>query len=156
MAGRRPKPTQLKILEGNPGKRPLNLNEPHPRAGIPDTPEELGEIGRKHWLEIVPELDRLNLLTLIDAGSLVGLCMAYEQGMTADRILKGIYERMTAGETQRNDLWELSVLNAASKKSWNQYKAFCTEFGLTPASRSKLSAPSPELHQDPLERALCG
>jgi hypothetical protein len=29
---RRPKPTRLKLLAGNPGKRPLNNNEPHPEA----------------------------------------------------------------------------------------------------------------------------
>ena len=28
--GRKPKPTALKVLEGNPGKRPLNDREPVP------------------------------------------------------------------------------------------------------------------------------
>ncbi|MEQ8198694.1 MAG: phage terminase small subunit P27 family, partial [Clostridiaceae bacterium] len=28
--GRKPKPTAIKVLEGNPGKRPLNKNEPKP------------------------------------------------------------------------------------------------------------------------------
>ena len=31
--GRKPKPTALKVLEGNPGKRPLNENEPIPPKG---------------------------------------------------------------------------------------------------------------------------
>ncbi len=33
--GPAPKPTALRILEGNPGKRPLNASEPRPRAGRP-------------------------------------------------------------------------------------------------------------------------
>ena len=28
--GRKPKPTAVKVLEGNPGKRPLNMYEPVP------------------------------------------------------------------------------------------------------------------------------
>lgn len=34
MAGRKPKPTALKKLEGNPGKRKLNTKEPIPAKGI--------------------------------------------------------------------------------------------------------------------------
>lgn len=34
--GRKPKPTALKVLEGNPGKRPLNKNEPNLKRKRPD------------------------------------------------------------------------------------------------------------------------
>ena len=36
MAGRKPKPTAIKKLEGNPGKRKLNTKEPIPAKGIGD------------------------------------------------------------------------------------------------------------------------
>lgn len=35
MAGRKPKPTAVKKLEGNPGKRKLNTKEPVPAKGMP-------------------------------------------------------------------------------------------------------------------------
>jgi hypothetical protein len=35
MAGRRPKPTHLKVVTGNPGKRKLNDKEPTPAKEIP-------------------------------------------------------------------------------------------------------------------------
>ena len=41
MAGRKPKPTALKKLEGNPGKRKLNMKEPMPEKGMPDCPKWL-------------------------------------------------------------------------------------------------------------------
>ena len=41
MAGRKPKPTALKKLEGNPGKRKLNTKEPVPDKGMPDCPKWL-------------------------------------------------------------------------------------------------------------------
>ena len=34
MAGRKPKPTAVKKLEGNPGKRKLNTKEPVPAKGM--------------------------------------------------------------------------------------------------------------------------
>lgn len=34
MAGRKPKPTAVKKLEGNPGKRKLNSKEPVPTKGM--------------------------------------------------------------------------------------------------------------------------
>lgn len=41
MAGRKPKPTEVKKLEGNPGKRKLNTKEPIPAKGMPNCPEWL-------------------------------------------------------------------------------------------------------------------
>lgn len=41
MAGRKPKPTAIKKLEGNPGKRKLNTKESIPAKGMPNCPEWL-------------------------------------------------------------------------------------------------------------------
>ena len=41
MAGRKPKPTALKKLEGNPGKRKLNTKDPVPGKGMSDCPKWL-------------------------------------------------------------------------------------------------------------------
>jgi hypothetical protein len=43
MRGRRPKPTRLKMLTGNPGKRPLNNDEPRPDVNIPEARRSLGQ-----------------------------------------------------------------------------------------------------------------
>ena len=56
MRGRRPKPTRLKMLTGNPGKRPLNGNEPRPAPAVPDCPAELGPLARTEWNRLVGEL----------------------------------------------------------------------------------------------------
>jgi hypothetical protein len=34
MRGRKPKPTRIKALTGNPGKRPLNPHEPRPAPAL--------------------------------------------------------------------------------------------------------------------------
>ena len=49
MAGRKPKPTALKKLEGNPGKRKLNTKEPVPVKGMTDCPKWLLPEAKEEW-----------------------------------------------------------------------------------------------------------
>ena len=49
MPGPKPKPTSLKLLQGNPGHRALPKSEPQPRPVAPDCPDYLGTVGRIRW-----------------------------------------------------------------------------------------------------------
>jgi len=66
ITGPKLKPTAIKILEGNPGKRPLNLNEPKPLQIAPECPDWLLDEAKKEWKRLAPELERLGLLTILD------------------------------------------------------------------------------------------
>lgn len=77
MRGRKPKPTQVKALTGNPGKRPLNLDEPRPTAAIPDCPPELSPASQRAWTRLVGELGQLRMLTNLDRAALAAYCGAY-------------------------------------------------------------------------------
>jgi phage terminase small subunit len=68
--GRRTNPTRLKALTGNPGKRPLNANEPRPEPAAPECPPELSPIARQEWIRLTAELAKLNLITHLDRGAL--------------------------------------------------------------------------------------
>lgn len=61
MRGRRPKPTRLKLLTGNPGEHPLNHEEPKPDPQIPDCPVELGPVARREWERLAAELAKLRI-----------------------------------------------------------------------------------------------
>src|SRR5690349_19276749 len=77
MRGRRPKPTRLKMLTGNPGNRPLHADEPKPEEAIPECPPELGPVARAEWDRLVVELAALRLLTNLDRAALAAYCGAY-------------------------------------------------------------------------------
>jgi P27 family predicted phage terminase small subunit len=77
MRGRRPTPTRLKLLTGNPGKRPLNPDEPRPEVAAPECPQELGPVARQEWDRLVEELVALGLLTNLDRAALAAYCGAY-------------------------------------------------------------------------------
>ena len=74
--GRRPKPTALKKLEGNPGKRPLNELEPVPPVASLRCPNYLLPEARKEWRRLAPILMNLGLLTAADAVPFAGYCQA--------------------------------------------------------------------------------
>src|SRR3990167_409271 len=80
MPGRRPKPTELKILEGNPGHRPLNIREPKPPKGIPICPPGLNEKGQATHAALAAQLDAMGVLTDADSTALellVGVLTEY-------------------------------------------------------------------------------
>ena len=53
--GRKPKPTWLKMVTGNPGHRPLNEAEPVSVVGIGPPPDSFNAEMRVRWLEMVNE-----------------------------------------------------------------------------------------------------
>ena len=63
MAGRKPKSTALKKLEGNPGKRKLNMKEPVPAKGMPDCPKWLLPEAKEEWKRLCQKLSDMGVLT---------------------------------------------------------------------------------------------
>ena len=67
--GRKPKPTAVKKLQGNPGKRPLNKREPKPKSDV-KRPYGLGSgLQDRFWKEHAPELERIGILTGVDVAA---------------------------------------------------------------------------------------
>ena len=77
MRGRKPTPTQLRVLEGNPGRRPLRKNEPKPPAGDVACPDYLvDDLARAAWAELAPALLACGILTPLDRDLLASFCQA--------------------------------------------------------------------------------
>lgn len=53
--GRKPKPTAMKELEGNPGKHPLNTSEPKPTKKAPACPKWLEPEAKKEWRRLAKQ-----------------------------------------------------------------------------------------------------
>lgn len=85
--GRKPKPTALKILEGNPGKRPLNENEPIPPKGNIKCPTWLLPEAKKEWKRLAPSLEAMGVLTMADLTAFEGYCQAYARWKEAEAFI---------------------------------------------------------------------
>jgi len=151
MASPHPKPTALKILEGNPGKRPPHKKEPKPRAELLECPYWLRKdrLAYNEWKRIVPELYLANLLTKIDRTALELYCSQYsiyrqametlsKEGLITTNIRNGVKANPAA---------------AIAREAAKLIKAMCVEFGLTPSSRSRINLPGEDI-DDELERLL--
>jgi len=138
MRGRRPKPTRLKVLTGNPGRRPLNVNEPRPEALIPDCPVELGPVARREWDRLVAELAPLRMLTNLDRAALASYCGAY--GMWAEAT-EAIQKFGTMVKAPSGFPVQSPYVSIANRQAEIMMR-IASEFGFTPASRSRISTPS--------------
>ena len=151
MASPHPKPTALKILEGNPGKRPLNKREPKPRVELIPCPQYLkpDKIAYAEWNRIVPELYKLGLLTNIDRAALELYCSQYAIYRKA---YKDVVDDGLITTNIRNGA-KANPAAAIAREAAKVIKAICVEFGLTPSSRARISVPG-ETIEDELEKLL--
>ena len=138
MRGRRPKPTRLKVLTGNPGRRPLNVNEPRPEVVVPDCPVELGSVARKEWDRLVGDLAALRILTSLDRAALAAYCGAY--GMWAEAT-EAIQKFGTMVKSPTGYPVQSPYVSIANRQAEIMMR-IASEFGFTPASRSRISTPS--------------
>jgi P27 family predicted phage terminase small subunit len=138
MRGRRPKPTRLKLLTGNPGKRQLNANEPKPEVAIPECPVELGPLARGKWDRLVGELAVLRILTNLDRAALAAYCGAYALWAEATEAIQkyGAMVKSPSGYPVQSPY--VSIANRQAEIMMR----IASEFGFTPASRSRISTPS--------------
>ena len=160
-AGRKPVPTTLKILHGNPGKRPLPTNEPKPPPLAPKCPAWLHKDAKKEWKRIAPQLERLGLLSELDMAALAGYCQSYARYKEAEELIAKhgttyeIHERNRDGSLKCNKQGEPILRSMQARpevsianKSLLQIRSFCAEFGLTPSARARMSVPGTEDNED--------
>lgn len=147
MAGRKPKPTVLKELQGNPGKRPLNQHEPKPKVKRPTAPRFLEGEAKKEWNRMVKLLLALNLVTEVDRAALAAYCQAWARWIEAEEAIRS--DGMVI-ETDKGNLIQSPYVGIANQ-AMKQMRAFLVEFGMTPSSRSRVSVP-PVDDGDPYER----
>ncbi|MBI5951887.1 MAG: phage terminase small subunit P27 family [Chloroflexi bacterium] len=151
MRGRKPKPTEIKKLAGNPGKRALNRAEPRPRVVLPRASSHLSDEEKSKWKLLVKELHPLGLLTSLDLDALERYCVLYVRWVKAERMVreKGEIIKTAAGNIIQNPY--LSIANRAL----DDLNKLGAEFGMTPSSRSRVKVDVLDAEQE-LERMLFG
>jgi P27 family predicted phage terminase small subunit len=128
----------MKLLTGNPGKRPMNMHEPKPEPAVPDCPAELGEVARREWDRLAGELGKLKLLTTLDRAALAAYCGAYALWAEATEAIQkyGTMVKSPSGYPIQSPY--VSIANRQAEIMMR----YASEFGFTPASRSRISMPA--------------
>ena len=153
--GRKPKPTALKVLEGNPGKRPLNDREPVPPKAKLKCPAWLLPEAKKEWKRLASSLEAMGVLTMADLTAFEGYCQAYARWKEAEAFITqhGSIFQTPSGYVQQVPQVSIAQQNLKIMQS------FCSEVGLTPATRARIIAGAGSedgASEDPMERLLKG
>ncbi len=139
MRGRKPKPTVLKALEGNPGRRPINDREPVPPEGVPECPDFLDDAARGEWLHTSAVLKDMGLLTPADRAALAAYCTAYSRWVHAEEQVK---KYGTIAKSPTKGFPMKSPYLTIADQAMEAMRKFMVEFGLTPSARSRIKVPS--------------
>lgn len=151
MTGRKPKTAAQQIAEGDPRKRgPHKLQdmlnaEPPATKGLPSCPDHLHDLAREAWEFWSEELGKMDLDCRCDAPMLAGACWNYHRAIQAELQLD--QEGMTVAESVWDEKsGEKIVLkikshpaNSIRARAWALVARFCSEFGLSPVSRTRLA-----------------
>lgn len=151
-SGGKPTPTRLKLLRGNPGRRPLNKAEPAPRVRLPRPPEHLNVEAKKEWRRAGRFLTQLGLISDIDRAAFAAYCTAWGRWVEAEAALK-TYGLMLKSP---NGFPVQSPYLAVANRALEQMRSLLSEFGMSPASRTRVSGLGPDAGVDPFEDFLRG
>jgi P27 family predicted phage terminase small subunit len=141
MRGRRPKPTHLKIVAGNPGKRALNYSEPKPKRALPKPPADISDDARVVWNRFASFLHKNGVLTELDVLALRQLCEAYADYQRAKAVLEAFGSHYYESVSREGSvMYRAHPAVADMKDADRRFKAWLAEFGATPSARSRVTA----------------
>jgi len=129
--GPKPKPTELRVLDGDHHKSRYNLSEPRPGSlldadAIPPRVQNLPE-ALEMWQFLAPKLVTMGIAGDVDRYALEALCVTYA-------------------------MWGLKP----SVQMTTKLQAMLSEFGLTPSSRTRLVGALPREQESPMAKLLGG
>jgi len=141
-SGPAPKPTALKLIEGNPGRRQIEPGEVRPPVVAPDCPEHLNPDAAAEWQRIIPLLLKNYLITELDTAALALYCQSYGRWAEAERKIAeqrarggdGLLIKAPSGYPIQNPY--LAIANRAMEDCHK----YLQQFGLSPSARTRVQA----------------
>jgi len=133
------KPTNLLEFSGafakNPQRRRERELEPKFVAGLSEPPDFLDADAQEEWRRVVPDLEAAGVTARVEAMAMATYCIAVShlQKAQAEIARDGITIQTDAGLKKHP---AMNIIKDASQV----IKCFTAEFGMTPASRSKVKA----------------
>lgn len=140
--GPAPKPTALRVVEGNRGRRPLNRKEPKPRKASRTPPAFLDKLAKTEWRRVMKELEQLGLATVLDRAMLALYCQEWSRYVEASAWIKKNGTTYVLRDKDGNVRYvaqfpQVAIARAAAEA----VRKLAAEFGFSPSTRSRLQGP---------------
>ena len=146
---RRATPTHLRVITGNPAKRPLPQNEPQPDAlDIARVPPHLSDLAKVAWKRFAKLLSDMGVLTVADEPALERLCETYAE---IAELSAAIQRRDGLTYSFKGKLvpYPEFAMRADAERRFAQLLSF---FGMTPSARTKVKVIDTPNQADPATR----
>jgi P27 family predicted phage terminase small subunit len=175
LRGPKPTPNIIKLFNGNPGKRPLNLSDGiNPPIAVPSSPKWLSPAANKEWRRISAELSELGLIAKIDMASLATYCQTWGDLVELETAFNAQRRLVSSRTTEDNKDTAMMALyfqktptgflrdSALHKKIVDmrtELDRYVRNFGLNPSARARVQASNhvqPDLFGNQPEEAPSG
>jgi P27 family predicted phage terminase small subunit len=145
MAGHKPKPTAIKQITGNPGKRKLNGTEPMFSTANVKCPGHLNAAAKREWRRLAPAMEIKGLLTDVDVAAFAAYCLLYSRWAEAEKQIQktGLVVKSASGEPIRNPYL------IVAERSLAELRKYETDLGFNPSARSRIHVPESVSDADP-------
>ena len=154
LRGPKAAPNVVKMWNGNPGKRPLNLSDGvNPEISVPSAPSWLSNHARKEWRRISGELEILGLIAQVDKASLATYCQTWgdlcdlelafaAQKKMASAMAGNEDTRLMAAYFQKTPTGFLreSSIHRKIVEMRSELDRYVKNFGLNPSARARVQA----------------
>jgi len=131
-------PSRLARASGYKRKKSRRIagKEPKPHVGAPNMPSHIraDPVAAECWIQQRKHVVAMKVMTKRDNVALEGLCIAYSRALAADKDIRtyGLVVNKLGGGLAANPAAGIS------RSAWSEVRKFATEFGLTPASRTRV------------------
>ncbi len=139
--GRKPTPTKIKRQRGTARNDRVLANEVEYALadGIPMPPEILNEEGKDMWILFCTQASAIGILTKIAQPQILDYCLQWQIYLHSAEI---VAKSATPGYDDESTYLQKNY--RIMKEARSQMKVFESEWGLTPASASRIPAPDPQ------------
>ena len=144
------KPTELRVVEGNPGHRAVPNSPKYPPL-LDDCPRGLPREGKRAWQRVTAALEHSTTLQASDYHALVALCeqWAVYRAAIRDVLKRGpVVTGARSGDLVRNPSWIIANQALAT------FTGLAARFGRTPVDRAKIVADHFEPEKSPLQEII--
>ena len=152
-------PTALKVMRGTVDASRANPAEPKPKRMPANTPPpawlDLSPTARRAWTDVSKALRSMGVATTVDPLAISLLCDALAEYVNARAVVRALgatYEATTAhGDVNVRARPEVAM----AADAWRRARLMLNDYGLTAASRGKVSSHEGET-TDPLAKWMDG
>lgn len=143
MSGPKPVPTVLKLLRGNTGHRPINIDEFRPATAIPRPPAHVraNSEANREWKRITILLAAHGVMSEVDRAAIAFYCITWARHVEAEEMIEKASLNNGTGLFVKtpNGFAVQSPWLAVSNRAMEMCAKFLIEFGMTPSARSRVS-----------------